>query len=167
MSSVSDILQLESLNRTLIYLHKEGVFWKAYQRSAYLFLQHYGAYKTSKKYVKVVKQEVVSLGFPDGVFQKLFSESAAVHKIDDKQVYVCCKQIDEEEYKAWFASVPLKIATVTASESEPKALKMYAQGVDEVITNEQLIIDELRAFRLESATPMCCMNFVHTLKKLL
>lgn len=35
MASISDILKREELQNPRIYLHKVGIFWKAYQYSAY------------------------------------------------------------------------------------------------------------------------------------
>lgn len=36
---LSSVLSLETSDAVCIYLHHEGMFWKAYERSAYLFLQ--------------------------------------------------------------------------------------------------------------------------------
>ena len=55
---ILDILELEKDNKQLI-LHKEGLFIKAYERSAYLFTKHIKEYKLTKKFYKNVKQEVV------------------------------------------------------------------------------------------------------------
>jgi hypothetical protein len=35
-----DILALESVSEGCIVLHKEGIFWRAYQNSAFLFYTH-------------------------------------------------------------------------------------------------------------------------------
>ncbi len=37
--SLSSVLSMESSDTVFIYLHREGMFWKADERSAYLFLQ--------------------------------------------------------------------------------------------------------------------------------
>jgi hypothetical protein len=46
-----------------IQLYKEGVFWIAYEQSAYYFGLQKG-YKPTKKWVKTVGREIVSVGFP-------------------------------------------------------------------------------------------------------
>ena len=39
MSNLSEILQNECINTHIIYFYREGVFYKAYDRSAYLFVE--------------------------------------------------------------------------------------------------------------------------------
>ena len=65
MASISDILKREELQNPRIYLHKEGIFWKAYQYSAYQIVQRQVNIKPKKKFIKTVSCEIVSLGFPD------------------------------------------------------------------------------------------------------
>ena len=69
---ISNILEFEQEN-TQIILHKEGLFVRAYERSAYLFAKHIKAYSLTKKFYKNVKQEVVYLGFPQNSFSKIES----------------------------------------------------------------------------------------------
>ncbi len=82
-----DILTLESANEGAIHLYKEGVFWKAYQQSAYLFHTQVYAYQVKLKHVKCVAKTVASIGFPDSSLQHLF-EAAALQKIDEKRLVV-------------------------------------------------------------------------------
>ena len=67
---ISDILDLEQENSDII-LHKEGLFIRVYERSAYLFVKHIKAYNLTKKFYKNVKKEVVYLGFPQSSFSKI------------------------------------------------------------------------------------------------
>ena len=46
-----------------VKIYREGVFWVAYEQSAYYFWKLKG-YKPTKRFVKVVGMEVVSVGFP-------------------------------------------------------------------------------------------------------
>ncbi len=47
-----------------IYLHKEGLFWRAYEYSAYGFIVYIRQYTARKKFIKKVDREVVFIGFP-------------------------------------------------------------------------------------------------------
>jgi len=67
---IRDILESEQEN-TQIILHKEGLFIRVYERSAYLFVKHIKSYKLTKKFYKNVKQEVAYLGFPQSSFSKI------------------------------------------------------------------------------------------------
>lgn len=53
-----------------MHLFKEGVFWIAYEQCAYWFHLKKG-YKPTKKFVKTVGQEVVSVGFPESVLANM------------------------------------------------------------------------------------------------
>lgn len=53
---LSSVLSMETSDAVRIYLHHEGIFWKAYERSAYLFLQK------TKMDDKVKCRKVKSLG---------------------------------------------------------------------------------------------------------
>lgn len=75
MPSIIEIIGKETKNTDCIHLYKEGLFWKAYQQSAYR-INHlpFVEYKVIKKYVKAVGQEVISIGFPSLNLSKHFKE---------------------------------------------------------------------------------------------
>ena len=75
---IKEILDLEKENHHQIILLKEGIFWRAYNISAFLFTKYVEAFKISKKYVKNVAAEIIHLGFPDTIFEKI-QEKAATH----------------------------------------------------------------------------------------
>ena len=57
--SISEILKKEATNIGDIILFKDGIFWRAYERSAYLFTTHVKPYQLTKRYFKNVGCEVV------------------------------------------------------------------------------------------------------------
>ncbi len=71
MSDVKSILSLEASNQYVIHLHKEGLFYVAYERSCYAFHRYIKPFKLAKRFVKSVGQEVVKLGFPVSSLEKL------------------------------------------------------------------------------------------------
>ena len=58
---ITNILKIEQENINSIFLHKEGIFWRAYEHSAYLFTLFIKEYQITKKFYKNVKQELVYL----------------------------------------------------------------------------------------------------------
>jgi hypothetical protein len=60
---IKEILEIESNNGGVINLFLEGIFWKAYEQSAYLFSANVEAFAINKKMIKNVQKEIVSLGF--------------------------------------------------------------------------------------------------------
>jgi len=49
--SIQEITTIEDQNTGEIRLHKEGIFWKAYQQSAYLFTREVKVFKVYRKWV--------------------------------------------------------------------------------------------------------------------
>lgn len=49
-----EIFNSENENLEYIYLHKEGIFWKAYERSAFRVIQRQPGFKLKKKFIKAV-----------------------------------------------------------------------------------------------------------------
>lgn len=82
MSNLSEILQNECTNAHILYFYREGVFYKAYEHSAYLFVKHVKPFQVKKRMVKSVKQEVVSIGFPTNSLTNYFSSE----KIREKRM---------------------------------------------------------------------------------
>ena len=101
---ISEILKLEQAN-TRIILHKEGLFIRVYERSAYLFVKHIKAYNLTKKFYKNVKQKVVYLGFPQNSFSKIESicnEKNLSLKQENNQIQIIgLTSFTENEFVNW------------------------------------------------------------------
>ena len=71
MPSINEILENESQNNgSFILLYPEGMFYKAYKRSAWLACMYLGNLLVKKRYIKKVQQDVVSVGFPKSSIEK-------------------------------------------------------------------------------------------------
>ena len=65
MPQISTILQAEQQNDGgRIHLYAEGIFYKAYERSAWVAFRVLYPFMVKKRAVRKVGQEVVSIGFP-------------------------------------------------------------------------------------------------------
>lgn len=62
-----EIISNESQNEDSIYLYSEGMFMKAYERSAFFAHTLIHEFKLSKRYIKTVNMDVISLGFPESL----------------------------------------------------------------------------------------------------
>lgn len=96
-----EILELESTNTNCIYLHYEGTFLRAYERSAYFAHRYIHEFKVTKTYIKVVNQDVVRVGFPVNVFEKW--AHGYVHEwVDEKLAKIEMREpFDEMDYINW------------------------------------------------------------------
>lgn len=89
---LSDIISRENYHS--IQLYKQGVFWVAYEQSAYSIWEHKG-YRVNKKYIKSLKRDIVSLGFPASVLDEI----GKIYKQD--------KLKSSSEYKSYMLSQEL------------------------------------------------------------
>ena len=148
---ISDILELEQEN-TQIILHKEGLFIRVYERSAYLFVKHIKAYNLTKKFYKNVKQEVVYLGFPQSSFSKIEAickENNLTVKEEKNQIIIeGLANFTEEEFINWKNNIAL-------IESESVAKNPHSHSI-----KENKIIEKLRNFSVISKTPIECQAFI-------
>ncbi|NDV84975.1 hypothetical protein [Bacteroides sp. 51] len=71
-----EIFFKEENNYTRIFLYREGIFWKAYEKSAYRIASSFQTFKPIKKYVKTVGEAIVSIGFPCAVLEKYIAKGS-------------------------------------------------------------------------------------------
>ncbi|MDR1503217.1 MAG: hypothetical protein LBT43_12280 [Prevotella sp.] len=155
MASTSEILEREGLLEPRIYLYREGIFWKAYQYSAYRIIQRQANLKLKKKFVKAVSCEVISVGFPDVTLGRIF-DKPEIKTLEDKIIYIPCGELDGQAYRDWFDSIPL----TAQPESMPANPRHTVTG-----TAEEAVIRKIKEFRIEESTPMACMNFLASVRK--
>lgn len=158
--SIHEIVTIEDRNTGEIHLHKEGLFWKAYQQSAYLFTREVKAFKVSKKQVKTVgDREVVFLGFPQQAFSTYF-EDTQWKETDEKQRLITGYTLQTEDYQQWLESLPLTERKIDKSVPANEVAKRQ-----QPTSSEYAALSLLKGFRVERATPMDCMLFVVALQK--
>lgn len=164
MSNLLEILSLEQENHSSIYFYREGVFYKAYEQSAYLFVHHIKPFQIKKRYVKSVKREVISVGFPTNSLYNYFSKEK-VTELENCAKVDLDKKLDLAEFEQWKNSVPLmeelpKNATGNLKDSNNKT------SVN-VTSQEKSVVTQIRMFPIEAKTPLDCMLFLSGIKKLL
>lgn len=103
-----DFVQAEAGNTGRIILYREGLFWKAYERSAFAVCSQIRPFKPTKRSLKTLGGgELVSIGFPtrteDTVLAGLERLSAEPERLELR----AASPIDVAQFEAWKASVPL------------------------------------------------------------
>ena len=139
-----------------IRIYKEGVFWMAYEQSAYWFhLQK--SYKPTKKFVKTVSQDVVSIGFPSSALKGLETLYKFTEDTDRIKVWLPEQEIDRSEFEVWKNALPVYEKTEGSGVPLPSVERAHAPS--------QQLVEKLRSFDLSNATPMQCMLFLSEVKK--
>ena len=106
MSNLVEILSKEQENSRTIYFYREGVFYKAYEQSAYLFIKYIRPFQVKKRFVKSVKQEVTSIGFPTNSLYTYFSKEQVVEQENEAKVELD-KKVDVEDFEQWRTGIPV------------------------------------------------------------
>lgn len=126
--TLQEIIAAENRNTDKIYLHLEGIFWKAYERSAFAFIHRISRYRASKRFVKYLDAKVVSLGFPDASRSKVLGDRPLVSDTADMLV-LDAGSIDAEEYGRWKEALPLIVpkpaAPATGASAQPAYGAVY------------------------------------------
>ena len=107
MPTIKDILQ-EERNRksTELVLFLEGKFWKAYEKSAFALAQMYN-FKPTKRFIKLVGEEVISVGFPQEQLMKYLGN--AVIDASGKTCHALVQTAqDEQAFAEWKAGTRIK-----------------------------------------------------------
>lgn len=161
MSSLIDHLSQESKNTDRIYLYREGVFYKAYERSAYLFVKHIKPFMVKKRLVKSVRREVVSIGFPTNSLYNYFSKEQ-VREFENGATVELDKKIDLVEFEQWRANIRL----IEDIPQNPSGQMQQSSAAEEPTpAAEKNIVMQIKMFPIEAKTPLDCMMFLSNIKK--
>jgi len=151
MPKISEILESEERNHgDYIRLYPEGVFYKAYECSAWLACICLHKFMVKKKFVNNVGREIVSVGFPKASLEKWAGSRKL--EFDTDSVRIVLEESEKElftieKFKAW------KTSSVIGAEKT---------CVDE---RQQEVCRQLLEFPIESKTPMECMMFLYRMKQ--
>ncbi|MCL2417564.1 MAG: four helix bundle protein [Bacteroidales bacterium] len=102
-----EILTSEQAQHGIIALRKDGLFWRAYEQSAYLLKNHFWSdLKVNGGHVKAVKQDMYYVGFPEKSLQERILdklpevEGSSIIEQTEKKIIIGCPHIDGfEEWK--------------------------------------------------------------------
>ena len=146
--TISEKILHKNLKEVNLYL--EGVFWIAYEQSAYYFWKLKG-YKPTKKFVKIIEKEVVTVGFPGNVLDEI--EICRNQKAEGRKhvVFEIGEGIDKDEFLKW------KEGLATVETLRATSLPSPHNSV----------LEQIKNFDMSTKTPMECMFFLAELKKII
>lgn len=175
--TVKEIIHLESGNQATIILLREGIFWKAYEKSAFAFFHQVHPYKPIRKWVQTVKGDLISLGFPMASTDSVLKDREILLQQEDRLV-LSALPIVQEEFENWKQSVsmtlpdtgqkklsPVSETVVTSQEDLRPAAAVVPVSQGSFSTFYEQLVESIRFFNLESKTPVECMLFLMELKR--
>lgn len=154
-----EIFDLEDNNRDRINLLKEGMFWKAYERSAWLFSKEVKTFQVNKKPSKQYG-DLISLGFPASVVENMMKGHRLLTDGEAFRSYAALTTVDETDFSRWRSGIPLKEHRTDAAPAHPPAAIPLPSA-------ESLVISALRKFNVMNKTPMECITFITELQEML
>ena len=145
-----------------IRLYAEGIFLKAYERSAWVACRVLHPFMVKKRAVRKVGQEVTSIGFPKTSLAK-WAAGRRVESVDDNSVVIYLHEeeavpLTVEEFEAWKAGIDLVAKETVEEPVQPMAAADSAEAE---------VCRAIRNFPVESKSPLECMLFVAELKRML
>jgi len=145
--TTQDKIELASDN-TRLCLHKEGVFYKLYNRQAMLFVEHVKPLKVKAKFVKIVNEVVYSCGFPASIIEDVKGRLG--------------------DMGGTFEESPVMLTVVGVSWPSAGDYALWCQRQKEDTTWQQKpkvagtfdLAQEIAGFQVMRSTPMDAMNFL-------
>ena len=147
-----EIKKLESDNLTKIILYKEGLFLRAYEKSAFSLCTLYGFKPIRRKVKSLGNQDIVYAGFPASQLHKYIGKELLEEQNDGTFVLDFGVPIEVEYYEEWVNRIPYSEPSV---KTKPSADNMPKD-----------IVGKLRSFNLADSTPLQCMSLVQELQSL-
>lgn len=154
-----------------VLLFREGLFWRAYEYGALALCELIHPFKVTTRYYKGIGEWISYVGFPDASLKK-WMEGRKISQDEENFVRFSLsaeeqKHINDvfEEWKSQhIAMAKTCVKPVAACEGENNSV---VSPLSLLSSNEVEVIMRLRAFPLESSSPLDAMNFIAELKRLL
>lgn len=106
-----EFIAAETGNTDRIILYREGLFWKAYERSAFALCSQVRPLKPTRKVLKSLNGgDLISVGFPSASETATLGDLAVIERSDDRLTVAVKRSIDEREFATWKSSIPVKVS---------------------------------------------------------
>ena len=107
-----ELIAAEANNTDRIALYREGLFWKAYERSAYALCTQVRPFKPTRKVLKTLAGgDIVSIGFPAIAADRIL---AGLVRLDESSaaamLLAAPRSIVESDFLAWKSALPISLS---------------------------------------------------------
>ena len=173
MAQLKEILEIErnrNGDNTSIHLFAEGMFYRAYEWSAWLCVRYVNEFKVTRRDMKNNEGDsIVFVGFPITSLGKFVPEDAAIEQGEGHVVLRLPIESHpeladgadlEEAFAHWKGSIPV------AAAPKKSGLRDELKGAGgEMPRHMSEIMLSIVAFPIEQKTPIECMTYVADLKR--
>ncbi len=164
MAKIKDIIAKEDTSVNIIKLYKEGIFYKAYEYSAYLFVQQIRSYQVKRKYSLQLKRDLVSIGFPVASFSSLeLPENSSLLETEfGLELKLSEESLDLSAFELWKGRIAFSEKRAELAKGSVKPVQEKAFSITSL---EYDVLERLKRFELNNSTPMACLLFLSELQK--
>lgn len=165
-----EVLMMQSGERSVIHLHREGSFYRAYEWSAYLSCRFLHEFKVNKRMFKGFEQPVAYIGFPETSLAKWMPEGAEQTELEEKHLAIRLPdvmlseespEVQDAAFLSWKEAIPL-----TDNKNEKRKNSQQDHSDDDTgrlsLTG---IMQRILAFPIESKSPLESMVFLADIKR--
>lgn len=167
MANIAEILKREDSNQKNIFLYSSGIFYHAYNRSAWLSCHLLHDFTVLKHFVKIVNRPVATIGFPKTSLEKWGTGLTAELTTEGLTIAIADEKLPAtDDYDNWFERIPLTEKKQKDDEqpSTDKPAKSKNAKLDDIYRE---IGYRVARFPLESKSPLECMLFVARLRQMI
>ena len=153
---------MEQNNINCCYLVKEGIFRRAYERSAMLFSFQIKAFKLIKRYIKCAGQDIVYLGFPDSALGEILNEAKG--KGYNAEFAIGRQNNDIIMHSGFVPKGSLREKPLVDFEQWKSDIPIVAADKETSIRFE-LIIEKIKNYPVANKTPVESLEFLSNIQK--
>lgn len=144
--------KLAMINEKELHLHKEGIFWIAYNEDAYRVSQ-VKRLKPTRKYIKSISCDIVCVGFPSASLDGILSHFVVTERNETMFVASVNQPLDKVKYEEWKNGIEL----LGSAQKPQEPFNAPVAG--------NALVEAIASFKLHQASPMDCMRFIEKLQE--
>lgn len=167
--TLEEILEIEEHNQAEIHLFRQGMFYRVHERSCVAF-QEIEKYQVLKKRSVTLGVNYIYSGFPSSKLEKI-TQGRKFTELSPNHIIVSGRTIGDEELCELKDRTEFSIAVVaqktTAIQPEIPVQQSFTPEIplpDLTTGKEGALLDMIRCFDIEKATPAMCQMLLTMIK---
>ncbi len=155
---LANVISEEAKNTGSIIMYREGLFWRVYEKSAFMFTLHLRQYSATKKFFKTVNSEIVFIGFPNQTLNQIIGKAQG-KAVEQSESRICIGgfEFNKEAYLLWKNGIDL---TEKSMGKKIDRTTEDANRVEKFDREQSTVIERIRHFPVIRKTPLECQEFI-------
>ena len=155
----------EDRNHNCLILYKEGIFFKAYEQSAYAFHTRIQPFQLKVKTLKDVERPYITLGFPQSQREKYLSDLKVIEENPEYLIAELSEPINKDAFVSWKSGVLSSTATQEPSSEAGEGAERPDARPERELTEENAalaaLLNKVLDLNMAAMTPMTAFNVLY------